>query len=94
MTEDELRAVDDSTCPRLSVVVRSEFQFPDERRLGVKKPFAEKQIIGFLLEADMGVAAKDLYRRCGFSKASHCQCRSRSANGDLPKVAVSICRIT
>jgi len=36
----------------------------------MKKRFSEAQIIGFLREADAGVAVKDLCRRHGFSEAS------------------------
>ncbi|MFA4415236.1 transposase, partial [Xanthomonas perforans] len=35
----------------------------------MKKHFSEEQIIGFLREADAGVAIKDLCRRHGFSEA-------------------------
>lgn len=37
----------------------------------MKKRFTEEQIIGFLKEADAGVAIKDLCRRHGFSEASY-----------------------
>jgi putative transposase len=36
--------------------------------LDVKKRFSEEQIIGFLREAERGVAVKDLCRRHGFSE--------------------------
>ena len=36
----------------------------------MKKRYTEEQIIGFLKEAEAGVAAKDLCRRHGFSKES------------------------
>jgi transposase InsO family protein len=36
----------------------------------VKKRFSEEQIIGFLREADAGVAVKELCRRHGFSEAA------------------------
>jgi putative transposase len=36
----------------------------------VKKRFSEEQIIGFLREADKGVAVKELCRKHGFSDAS------------------------
>lgn len=42
-----------------------------EWRLGIKKRFSEEQIIGFLREADAGVAVKELCRRHGFSEASY-----------------------
>jgi len=37
----------------------------------MKQRFSEAQIIGFLREADAGVAAKELCRRHGFSDASY-----------------------
>ncbi len=37
----------------------------------MKKRFTEEQIIGFLREAEAGVAIKDLCRRHGFSEASY-----------------------
>ena len=37
----------------------------------MKKRFTEEQIMGFLREADAGVAVKDLCRRHGFSEASY-----------------------
>jgi putative transposase len=37
----------------------------------MKKRFTEKQIIGFLQEADSGVQIKELCRRHGFSEASY-----------------------
>jgi len=37
----------------------------------MKKRFTEEQIIGFLREAEAGVAVKDLCRRHGFSEASY-----------------------
>jgi putative transposase len=42
-----------------------------ERRLDMKKRFSEAQIIGFLREADAGVAVQELCRRYGFSDASY-----------------------
>jgi putative transposase len=42
-----------------------------ERRLDMKKRFSEAQIIGFLREADAGVAVQELCRRHGFSDASY-----------------------
>jgi putative transposase len=38
--------------------------------LDVKKRFSEEQIIGFLREAEAGLAVKELCRRHGFSEAS------------------------
>ena len=37
----------------------------------MKQRFSEVQIIGFLREAETGVAVKDLCRRHGFSEASY-----------------------
>ena len=37
----------------------------------MKKRFTEEQIIGFLREAEAGMAIKDLCRRHGFSAASY-----------------------
>ena len=37
----------------------------------MKKRFSEEQIIGFLREADAGMAVKELCRRYGFSEASY-----------------------
>ena len=37
----------------------------------MKQRFSETQIIGFLREADAGVAVKELCRRHGFSDASY-----------------------
>jgi hypothetical protein len=41
-----------------------------ERDRTMKKRFTEAQIVGFLREADAGVAVKDLCRKHGFSEAS------------------------
>lgn len=43
----------------------------------MKKRYTEEQIIGFLREADAGVAIKDLCRRHGFSEASYYLWRSK-----------------
>lgn len=43
----------------------------------MKKRYTEEQIIGFLAEADAGVAVKDLCRRHGFSEASYYLWRSK-----------------
>ena len=43
----------------------------------MKKRFTEEQIIGFLREADAGMAIKDLCRRHGFSEASYYLWRSK-----------------
>jgi len=45
--------------------------------LDVKKRFSEEQIIGFLREADAGMAVKDVCRRYGFSEASYYLWRSK-----------------
>jgi putative transposase len=45
--------------------------------LDVKKRFSEEQIIGFLREAEAGMAVKDLCRRHGFSEASYYLWRSK-----------------
>jgi putative transposase len=39
--------------------------------LDVKKRFSEEQIIGFLREAEAGLAVAELCRRHGFSEASY-----------------------
>lgn len=41
-----------------------------EPRMDMKKRFTEEQIIGFLRQAEAGVAIKDLCRQHGFSDAS------------------------
>lgn len=43
----------------------------------MKKRFSEEQIIGFLREAEAGMAIKDLCRRHGFSEASYYLWRSK-----------------
>ena len=43
----------------------------------MKKRFSEEQIIGFLREADAGVALKELCRKHGFSDASFYLWRSK-----------------
>ena len=49
----------------------------------MKKRFTEEQIIGFLKEADAGVAIKELCRRHGFSEASYYLWRSKFAGMDV-----------
>jgi putative transposase len=49
----------------------------------VKKRFSEEQIIGFLREAERGVAIKDLCRRHGFSEASYYLWRSKYGGMDV-----------
>jgi putative transposase len=43
----------------------------------MKKRFTEAQIVGFLREADAGVAVKDLCRKHGFSEGSYYLSRSK-----------------
>jgi len=43
----------------------------------MKQRFSEAQIIGFLREAEAGMAVKDLCRRHGFSEASYYLWRSK-----------------
>jgi putative transposase len=45
----------------------------------MKKRFSEEQIIGFLREADAGMAVKELCRRHGFSEASYYLWRGKFA---------------
>lgn len=45
--------------------------------MDVKKRFSEEQIIGFLGEAEAGMAVKDLCRRHGFSEAAYYLWRSK-----------------
>lgn len=49
----------------------------------MKKRFSEEQIIGFLREAERGVAVKELCRRHGFSEASYYLWRSRFGGMDV-----------
>jgi putative transposase len=51
--------------------------------LDVKKRFTEEQIIGFLREADKGVAVKELCRKHGFSEASYYLWRSKFGGMDV-----------
>ncbi|KOR39352.1 transposase [Xanthomonas oryzae] len=50
----------------------------------MKKRFSEEQIIGFLREAEAGVAIKDLCRRHGFSEASYSLWRSKFGGMSVP----------
>ena len=50
----------------------------------VKKRFTEEQIIGFLREADAGLAIKELCRRHGFSEASYYLWRSKFGGMSVP----------
>ncbi len=49
----------------------------------MKKRFTEEQIIGFLREADRGVAVKELCRKHGFSEASYYLWRSKFGGMDI-----------
>jgi putative transposase len=53
--------------------------------LDVKKRLTEEQIIGFLREAEAGVAVKEPCRRHGFSKASYDLCRSKYGGMSVPE---------
>ena len=50
----------------------------------MKKRFTDEQIIGFLHEAEAGVAVKDLCRRHGFSEGSYYQWRSKFGGMSVP----------
>ena len=49
----------------------------------MKKRFTEEQIIGFLREADKGIALKELCRKHGFSEASYYLWRSKYGGVDI-----------
>ncbi len=49
----------------------------------MKQRFSEAQIIGFLREAEAGLAVKDLCRRHGFSEASYYLWRSKFGGLDV-----------
>ena len=49
----------------------------------MKKRYSEEQIIGFLKEAEAGVATKELCRRHGFSEASFYAWRSKFGGMDV-----------
>jgi putative transposase len=51
--------------------------------LDVKKRYTEEQIIGFLREADKGIALKDLCLKHGFSEASFYLWRSKYGGMDV-----------
>ena len=51
--------------------------------MDVKKRFSEEQIIGFLREADKGVAVKELCRKHNFSEASYYLWRSKFGGMDV-----------
>jgi len=50
----------------------------------MKKRFSEEQIIGFLREAEAGLAVKDLCRRHGFSEASYYLWKSKFGGMSVP----------
>ena len=50
----------------------------------MKKRFTETQIIGFLREAEAGVAVKQLCRKHGFSEASYYLWRSKFGSMSVP----------
>ncbi len=50
----------------------------------MKKRFSEEQIIGFLREAEAGMAIKDLCRKHGFSEASYYLWRSKFGGMSVP----------
>ena len=50
----------------------------------MKKRFSEEQIIGFLREAEAGLAVKDLCRRQGFSEASYYLWRAKFGGMSVP----------
>jgi putative transposase len=54
--------------------------------LDVKKRFSDEQIIGFLREAEAGLAVKALCRKHGFSEASYYQWRSKYGGMSVPEV--------
>ena len=49
----------------------------------MKKRFTEEQIIGFLREADKGIALKELCRKHAFSEASYYLWRSKYGGMDI-----------
>ena len=49
----------------------------------MKKRYTDEQIIGFLREADKGVAVKDLCRKHGFSEGSYYVWRSKFGGMDV-----------
>jgi len=51
----------------------------------MKKRFSEEQIIGFLREAETGMAVKELCRRHGFSEASYYLWRSKFGGMSVPE---------
>ncbi len=55
---------------------------PEE--IGREERFTDEQVIGFLREAESGVAIKDLCRRHGFSEASYYLWRSKFGGMSVP----------
>ena len=53
----------------------------------MKKRFTEEQIIGFLREADKGIAVKELCRKHGFSDASFYLWRGKFGGMDVSEAA-------
>lgn len=51
--------------------------------MDVKKRYSEEQIIGFLREADKGMAVKELCRKHGFSEASYYLWRGKFGGMDV-----------
>jgi putative transposase len=51
----------------------------------MKKRYTEEQIIGFLREAESGVAVKELCRRHGFSEASYYLWKSKFGGMSVPE---------
>lgn len=51
--------------------------------MDVKKRYTEEQIIGFLKEADRGVAVKELCRKHGFSEPSYYAWRNKYGGMDV-----------
>ena len=51
----------------------------------MKKRYTEEQIIGFLREAEAGVAVKDLCRRHGFSEAGYYLWKSKFGGMSIPE---------
>ena len=49
----------------------------------MKKRFSEEQIIGFLKQAEAGLAVKELCRKHGFSEASYYLWRSKFGGMDV-----------
>jgi putative transposase len=50
-----------------------------------KKRFTEEQIIGFLREADAGLAVKELCRKHGFSEASYYGWKAKFGGMNVPE---------